>query len=83
MRPIVHILFRSQQPGRPEELVKFAAARRALTAATNVDRAAANRAKSHKCGVQETAWWIPQRLPRILNGAAGLLPESRTNWETG
>jgi hypothetical protein len=38
-RTAFHILIKSQQPGRHEELAKFAGERRARTAATNLGRA--------------------------------------------
>jgi hypothetical protein len=42
----LHVMFKSQQPGRHEEQIKFSAARWVRTVATNLDRASANRAES-------------------------------------
>jgi hypothetical protein len=42
MRTAFHVLTKSQQPGRHEELMKFSAARRARSAATNLGKAAAS-----------------------------------------
>jgi hypothetical protein len=55
MRTALHVLTKSQQPGRHEELVKFSAARRARSAATNLGKAAASQS------VVEQVWRMGNR----------------------